>query len=81
MNIQNYADVVNNDMTYMNERLRLQRSYIKNDLLRINRFIDIISNVIENIDRLALHKGSHSLKDKILALTLKYCNLQKNDGS
>ena len=67
-------------MSYMNERLRTESSYIKNNFLKINQFIDILANVIENIDKLALHKEPFHLKDKISTLTFKFCNLLKNDG-
>ena len=43
-------------MSYMNERLRTESSYIKNNFLKINQFIDILANVVENIDKLAPYK-------------------------
>ena len=67
-------------MSYINERLRSESSYIKNNFLKINQFIDIITNVIENVDKLKLYKEPNRLKDKISILTLKFCNLQKNNG-
>ena len=67
-------------MSYMNERLRTESSYTKNNFLKINQFIDIITNVVENIDRLALYKKPSRLKDKISKLAFKFCNLQKNNG-
>ena len=67
-------------MSYMNERLRTETSYIKNNFLKINQFIDILANVIENVDKLALHKQPFRLKDKISTLTFKFCNLLKNNG-
>ena len=67
-------------MSYMNESLRTESSYIKNNFLKINQFIDIIANVVENIDKLALYKEPSRLKSKISTLTLKFCNLQKNNG-
>ena len=67
-------------MSDMNERLRTESSYIKNNFLKINQFTDILANVIENIDKLALHKEPFRLKDKISTLTFKFCNLLKNNG-
>ena len=80
INVKSYAEAVKSDMSYMNERLRSESSYIKNNFLKINQFIDIITNVIENVDKLKLYKEPSRLKDKISILTLKFCNLQKNNG-
>ena len=63
-----YVEIVKNYMAYMNERLKSETSYIKSSFLKINSFINIISNVTENIDRLALYKEPFRLEDKILAL-------------
>ena len=59
---------------------RYEKKYSTNIFLKINSFIDILSNIIENFDRLALYKEPSDLKDKISALNLKFCNLQKNNG-
>ena len=67
-------------MPYMNERIKSESSYIKNNFLEINQFIDILTNVVENIDKFALYKETSRLKDKISTITLKFCNLQKNNG-
>ena len=67
-------------MSYMNERLRSESSYIKSNFLKINQFIDILTKVVENIDKLAIYNEPSHLKDKISILTLKFCNLQKNNG-
>ena len=67
-------------MSYVNERLRSESSYIKNNFLKLNSFTDILSNVVETIERLALYKEPSCLKHKISTLTLKLCNLQKNKG-
>ena len=64
----------------MNERIESESSYIKNNFLKINQFIDILTNVVENIDKFALYNETSSLKDKISTTTLKFCNLQKNNG-
>ena len=80
INVKSYAEVVKSDMSYMNERLRSESSYIKNNFLKINQFIDIIANVVENIDKLALYKEPSRLKDKISILNLKFCNPKKNNG-
>ena len=80
INIKSYAEVVESDMSYMNERLRTESSYTENNFLKINQFIDTITNVVENIDRLALYKKPSHLKDKISTLAFKFCNLQKNNG-
>ena len=80
INVKSYAEVVKRDMSYMNERLRSESSYIKNNFLKINQFIDILANVVENIDKLALYKEPSCLKDKISILNLKFCNLKKNNG-
>ena len=68
MNMKIYVEIVKNYMAYMNERLKSETSYIKSSFLKINSFINIISNVTENIDRLALYKEPFRLEDKILAL-------------
>ena len=65
-------------MSYMNERIKSESSYIKNNFLKINRFIDILTNVVENIDKFALYKEPSRLKEKTSTITLKFCNLQKN---
>ena len=49
-------------MSYVNERLRSESSYIKNNFLKINSFIDILSNVVETIERLVLYKEPSCLK-------------------
>ena len=67
-------------MSYMNERIKSESSYIKNNFLEINLFIDILTNVVENIDKFALYNETSRLKDKISTTTLKFCNLQKNNG-
>ena len=79
INVKSYAEAVKSDMSYMNERLRTESSYIKNKFLKINQFIDIITNVVENIDKFPLYKEPSRLKDKISTLTLKFCNLQRNN--
>ena len=66
-------------MSYMIERIKSESSYIKNNFLKINQFIDILTNIIENIDKFALYKELSRLKDKISTITLKFCNLQKNN--
>ena len=71
INVKSYVEVVKSDMSYMNKRLRSESSYIKNNFLKINQFIDILGNVVENIDKLALYKEPSCLKDKISILTLK----------
>ena len=65
----------------MNERLRTESSYIKNNFLKINQFVDILANVVENIDRLALYKEPSRLRDKISISTLKFCSLRKNNDT
>ena len=80
INVKSYAEVVKSDMSYENKRLRSESSYIKNNFLKINQIIDILANVVENIDKLALYKEPSCLRDKISILTLKFCNLQKNNG-
>ena len=80
INVKSYAEAVKNDMSYMNERLRSESSYIKSNFLKINQFIDILAKVVENIDKLAIYNEPSHLKDKISILTLKFCNLQKNNG-
>ena len=67
-------------MPYMNERIKSESSYIKNNFLEINQFIDILTNVVENIDKFALYKETSRLKNKIFTITLKFCNLQKSNG-
>ena len=79
-NVKSYPEAVKSDMSHMNERLKLESSYIKNNFLKINQFIDILTDVVENIDKLTLYKEPARLKDKISILTLKFCNLQKNNG-
>ena len=80
INVKSSAEALKSDMSYMNERLRLESSYIKNNFLKIIQFIDILGNVVENIDKLALYKEPSRLKDKISTLTLTFCNLHKNNG-
>ena len=53
---KSYAETVKSDMSHMNERLKSESSYIKNNFLKINQFIDILTDVVENIDKLALYK-------------------------
>ena len=60
--------------------MKEESSYIKNNFLKINQFIDILTNVVENIDKLTLYAEPARLKDQISILTLKFCNLQKNNG-
>ena len=60
--------MIKSDTSYINERLRMESSYIKNIFLKINQFTDILANIVENIDRLALYKESSHLKDKISTL-------------
>ena len=48
--------------------------------MKINSFIDILSNFKENIDILAPYKEPVRLKDKISLLILEFCNLQKSNG-
>ena len=67
-------------MSYMNERIKSESSYIKNNFQKINQFIDILTNVVENIDKFPLYKEPSHLKDKISTITLKFYNLQKNNG-
>ena len=67
-------------MSYMNERIKSESSYIKNNFLEINQFIDILTNVVKNIDKFPLYKEPSRLKDKISTITLKFYNLQKNNG-
>ena len=64
----------------MQKRLKVTCPIWTKDFLKINQFIDILANVIENIDKLALHKEPFRLKDKISTLTFKFCNLLKNNG-
>ena len=80
INVKSYAEAVKSDMSYMKERIKSDSSYIKNNFLKINQFIDILTNVVENIDKFALYKETSRLKDKISTITLKFCNLQKNNG-
>ena len=80
INVKSYAEAVKSDMSYMNERPRSENSYIKNNFLKINQFIDILAKVVENIDKLAIYNETSHVKDKISILTLKFCNLQKNNG-
>ena len=68
-------------MSYMNERLRTESSYIKNNFLKINQFFYIITNVVEKIDKFPLYKEPSRPKDKISTLALKFCNLQRNNDS
>ena len=77
INVKSYAEAVKSDMSYMNERIKSDSSYIKNNFLKINQFIDILTNVVENIDKFALYKETSPLKDKISTITLEFCNLQK----
>ena len=79
-NVKIYAEAVKSDMSSINEILRTESSYIKNKFLKINQFIDIIINIVEYIDRLALYKEPSCLKDKISTVTLKFCNLETNNG-
>ena len=79
INVTSYAEAVKSDMSYMIERIKSESSYIKNNFLKINQFIDILTNIIENIDKFALYKELSRLKDKISTITLKFCNLQKNN--
>ena len=65
-------------MSYMNERIKSESSYIKNNFLEINLFIDILTNVVENIDKFALYKETSRLKDKISTITLKFSNAYKH---
>ena len=67
-------------MSYMNERIKSESSYIKNNFQKINQFIDILTNVVKNIDKFPLYKEPSRLKDKISTITLKFYNLQKNNG-
>ena len=60
--------MIKSDTSYINERLRMESSYIKNIFLKINQFTDILANIVENINRLALYKESSHLKDKISTL-------------
>ena len=78
--VTSHAEAVKSDMFYMNERLRMESNYIKNNFLKINQFIEILANVVENIDRLALYKEPSCLRDEISTCTFKFCNLQKNNG-
>ena len=80
INVKSYAEAVKSDMSYMNERLRTEGNYIKSNFLKINQFIEILANVVENIDRLALYKEPSRLRDEISTLTHKFYNLQKNNG-
>ena len=64
-------------MSYMNERIKSESSYIKNNFQKINQFIDIPTNVVENINKFPLYKEPSRLKDKISTTTLKFYNLQK----
>ena len=66
INVKSYAEAVKSDMSYMNGRLRSESSYIKNNFLTINQFINILANVVENIDKLALYKGPSRQKIKFL---------------
>ena len=77
INVKSYAEAVKCDMPYMNERIKSESSYIKNNFLKINQFIDILTNIV---DKFALYKETSRLKDKISTITLKFCNLQKNNG-
>ena len=56
INVKSYAETVKSDMSHMNERLKSESSYRKNNFLKINQFIDILTDVVENIDKLALYK-------------------------
>ena len=42
INVKSYAEAVKSDMSYMNERLRTESNYIKNNFLKINQFIEIL---------------------------------------
>ena len=79
INIKSYAEAVKSDMSYLNEKLKTESNYIKNNFLKINQFIETLANVVEIIDRLALYKEPSRLRDKLSTLTLKFCNLQKNN--
>ena len=80
INVKSYAEAVKSDISYINKGLRMESSYIKNNFLKINQFIRILANVVENIDKLGFYKEPLCLKDKISTLTHKFCNLQKNNG-
>ena len=53
INVKSYAEAVKSDMPYMNERIKSESSYIKNNFLKINQFIDILTNIV---DKFALYK-------------------------
>ena len=56
INTKSYAEAVKSDISYMNKKLRTESSYIKNNFLKINRFIDRLANVVENIAKLAFKR-------------------------
>ena len=41
INVKSCAEAVKSDRSYMNERLRTERNYIKNNFLKINQFIEL----------------------------------------
>ena len=49
INVKSYAET-------MNERLKSESSYIKNNFLKINQFIDILTDVVQKIEKVALYK-------------------------
>ena len=80
INVKSYAEAVKSGMSYMNERLRTESSWIKNNFFENKAIYWHACKCCRNFDKLALYKEYSHLRDKISILTLTFCKFQKNHG-